>query len=187
MAKSVNNIVTHGMSGKLGDILVFSQREGKTIVGKVPDWTHVERTDKQKEVTHKFQEAVIYAKTVLLDNEMKEAYQDKAKEGQSAYNVAIADFFNAPDIESINLSGYTGQAGQEIVVRAIDDFRVKEVSVDIYNSDGTLVENGNASLSTNGADWIYTTSATNNQVSGDKIVVRASDIPGNLTERQAFL
>ena len=29
MAESKNNIVTHGLSGKGGDLLVFSQRNGK--------------------------------------------------------------------------------------------------------------------------------------------------------------
>ena len=34
MAKSVNNIITHGLSGKIGDLLVFKQVDGKTIVSK---------------------------------------------------------------------------------------------------------------------------------------------------------
>ena len=36
MAESKKNIITHGMSGKVGDIIVFSQRHGKTIVSKAP-------------------------------------------------------------------------------------------------------------------------------------------------------
>ena len=36
MAKSENNIITHGLSGKIGDLLVFKQVNGKTIVSKVP-------------------------------------------------------------------------------------------------------------------------------------------------------
>ena len=36
MAKQSNNVVTHGLSGKVGDLLVFSQRAGKTVVGKAP-------------------------------------------------------------------------------------------------------------------------------------------------------
>jgi hypothetical protein len=35
MAKSQNNVITHGLSGKIGDLLVFSQRGGKTIVSAV--------------------------------------------------------------------------------------------------------------------------------------------------------
>jgi hypothetical protein len=36
MAKSKDNIITHGLSGKVGDIIVFSQRGNKTIVSKAP-------------------------------------------------------------------------------------------------------------------------------------------------------
>ena len=49
MAKSRNNIVTHGMSGKIGDLLVFRQRFGKTIVGKIPNRT-AEATEGQNAV-----------------------------------------------------------------------------------------------------------------------------------------
>ncbi|SDF09761.1 hypothetical protein SAMN05421825_1031 [Epilithonimonas hungarica] len=32
MAESKNNIITHGLSGKVGDLIVFRQRSGDTIV-----------------------------------------------------------------------------------------------------------------------------------------------------------
>jgi hypothetical protein len=32
MAKSKNNAVTRGLSGKAGDLLVFRRRDGKTVV-----------------------------------------------------------------------------------------------------------------------------------------------------------
>ncbi|MDR1594239.1 MAG: hypothetical protein LBS43_07135 [Prevotellaceae bacterium] len=37
MAKSTNNIVTHGLRGKVGDILIFRYVNGDTIVSKVPE------------------------------------------------------------------------------------------------------------------------------------------------------
>ena len=187
MAKSKNNIITHGLSGIIGDMLVFSQRGGKTIVGKMHDTSHIVQTDKQKKITLKFQEAVIYARGALADPAIKAAYKGVAQPGHSAYNVAIADFFNAPKIESINLSGYTGLAGQGIIVTATDDFDVKQVTVAIYNSDGSLVEKGDAIPNVNKSLWTYTTTAANDHQHGDKIVVQASDIPGNLTESQQIL
>jgi hypothetical protein len=36
MAKSRNNVVTHGLSGLIGDLLVFRQRANKTIVANRP-------------------------------------------------------------------------------------------------------------------------------------------------------
>ena len=34
MAKQTNNVITHGLSGKVGDLLVFRQRAGKTVIAK---------------------------------------------------------------------------------------------------------------------------------------------------------
>ncbi|MCD0479267.1 hypothetical protein LPB90_12440 [Chryseobacterium sp. LC2016-29] len=48
MAESKNSIVTHGLSGKVGDLLVFRQRNGKTVVSKVPEDSTGELSDKQK-------------------------------------------------------------------------------------------------------------------------------------------
>jgi len=96
MAKQTNNVVTHGLSGKVGDLLVFSQRGGKTVVGKVPQKRKSD-TEQQKEHRRKFQRAVLYAKSALADPELREAYGKSAKTGQNGYNVAVADFFNAPD------------------------------------------------------------------------------------------
>ena len=182
-----NNIITHGLSGKVGDILVFSQRNGKTVVGKLPDKSHVQQSEKQKQTVQKFQEAVIYAKSALADAATKATYDKEAKEGQTAYNVAVADFFNAPQIDSIDLSQYTGQANESIVIKATDDFKVKQVIVAIYNSDGSLVEKGDAKLDVSGLHWVYLTTVVNEQLSGDKIVVQATDMPGNLTESQKAL
>ncbi len=49
MAESKNNIITHGLSGKVGDLIVFSQRNGKTIVSKAPKDKTAEDSQKQKD------------------------------------------------------------------------------------------------------------------------------------------
>ncbi|CEN42276.1 hypothetical protein [Capnocytophaga cynodegmi] len=181
MAESKNNIITHGLSGKVGNMLVFSQRNGKTIVSQKPTKKTI-TSEKVKEQIVKFQQATIYAKTALKNPEVKEQYQSVAdkKQGVTAYNVAVADMLQAPKIEQIDLSDYAGQVGDTIKVRAYDDFKVASVTVHIYNSDGSLVEEGNAV--DNGLDWVYTATQTNADLSGDKIVVRATDLPANTTE-----
>lgn len=100
MAESKNNIVTHGLSGKVGDLLVFSQRNGKTIVSKVPKERTGELSDKQEVQKLKFQRAVLYAKTVMNDPDKKQMYETMSDDskGISAYNVAVADLLNAPKI-----------------------------------------------------------------------------------------
>ncbi|MEI9933748.1 MAG: hypothetical protein WDM71_02610 [Ferruginibacter sp.] len=166
MAESKKNIVTHGLSGKVGGILVFSQRHGKTIVSKAPTRTG-ELTDNQKQHIQKFQQAVIYAKTALTNPATKADYAAAAGEGASAYNIAVADMLQAPDIESIDLSSYAGKVGDKIIVKATDDFKVTQVSVGIYKPDGTLIEKGNAVINANGIEWDYTATVANAGLSGD--------------------
>lgn len=189
MAESKNNVVTHGLSGKVGDMLVFSQRHGKTFVARKPRINeNRQATAQQQLVQQKFQQAVIYAKTALADANTKNAYDAVKQPGQTAFNVAVADLFNAPDIDSIDLSGYNGNPGDQIIIRATDDFKMAEVKVTIANADGSEVESGNAVLDpTTGLDWIYTATQTNSSLSGDKITVVASDMPGNLTQMQETL
>lgn len=185
MAKSVNNIVTHGLSGKIGNLLVFSQRKGKTIVSMAPRKSNKE-TDKQKEHRAKFQEAVIYAKAAVKDPSIQDGYKEEAKEkGLSANNIAVADFLKAPQIESIDLSGYKGKKNDLIKIKAYDDFKVEKVTVKIENADGTLVEEGNAAVE--GLYWVYKAKENNADLSGDKITVRAYDVPANMSEKQKTL
>ena len=189
MAESKNNIITHGLSGKVGDIIVFSQRGGKTIVSKAPKQRKGEPSEKQKAHTQKFQQAVIYGKSALADPTLKAIYESGANTDKSisAYNVAVADMLSAPKIEEINLSTYNGEIGDTITVRVTDDFQVVAVSISIENADGTLVEKGNALPAPNGLDWIYTATAKNSDLSGDKITILASDTPDNMSEKMHTL
>ena len=182
MAKVGNNIVTTGLSGKLGNLIVFRNRGGKTVVSKAPLKKEQEPTEVQQQHQQRFQEAVLYAKAAIADPEKKEAYSASAEEGQSAYNVAVADFLNAPRIDEIDVSHYTGQPGSYIQVRAVDDFNVAEVTVAIQAADGTEVESGAALLQPGTTWWRYTATTVNESLEGDKIVVRVSDTPGNLSE-----
>lgn len=187
MAHSNKNIVIHGMSGKLGDILVFRQRSGKTIAAQAPGERPGEGTVAQQAIRSRFQRAVVYAKAAIADPTVKATYQAAAGGDQSAYNVAIADFFHAPDILSIDISRYTGQPGQTISLQVTDDFLVKTVKLSIHNEDGSLVEEGNAVKEANGLDWVYTTTAANAATSGDRIVVTASDNADNLSSYEQTL
>lgn len=187
MAESKNNIITHGLSGKVGDLIVFSQRNGKTIVSRAPKDKTGEDSQKQKDHKRKFQRAILYAKVVMNDPDTKEEYEahaDRSK-GITGHNVAVADFLNAPDIDSIDLSAYTGKVGDTIKIIVLDDFGVKAVTVTIENADGSLVEEGFAVDS--GGEWIYTATVNNADISGDKITVTATDNPANLAEKSQTL
>jgi hypothetical protein len=181
MAKQERNIVTQGMSGKIGGI-VFRQVAGKTIISQAPEKSKTEPTEKQQKQQEEFQEATVYAKIAVVQEETKELYAKaaKKKKGLSAYNVAVADYLNAPKIKKVDIAEYTNEAGSKIKIIAVDDFMVKSVSVEIYAMDGTLLEDGDAENAA-GSLWIYTTTQNNPDPDGVKIVVSASDLPGNVT------
>jgi hypothetical protein len=184
MAKSKNNVVTYGLSGKIGDLLVFRQRDGQTIVSKIPQQSG-KASAKQKAQRKRFQQAVIYAKTAVDSSETGDLYKAAAKKGKTPINVAVADFFNAPDIEHVDLSEYTGNAGDRIIVTASDDFMVKSVKIKIINDSGVL-EDGEAAQAA-GLQWVYTATQENSSMESTKIVISVSDLPGNVTEEELIL
>jgi len=188
MGESKNNLATEGLSGQVGN-LVFRRRksDGKVFVARQPAAFEGDPSDAQKAVHSKFQQAIIYGKTAVADPTTKALYAQKASAGQSAFNVAVADFFNAPNIQEIDVSAYNGQLGSTIRVRATDDFTVESVIVHIVNGDGSLVEVGNAILQANGVDWLFAATKINESIAGDKITVTVTDIPHNNTVQEKTL
>jgi hypothetical protein len=189
MAKSRNNVVTHGLSGMVGGILVFRQYRSGTVVGNPPRRSS-KVSEKQAAQRRRFQEASFYAQKVMAEKETEIAarYTEKAekdKKGKTPYNVALADFLKAPDIELVDFSKYAGSAGDVIVVDATDDFEVVSVTVEIVNENG-VVEEGEAAHSF-GHRWIYTATQENGSMETTKITVSASDLPGNVTEQELSL
>ena len=84
-----------------------------------------------------------------------------------------------PVVKLIDTRDYKGAGGDRIVTRAVDDFRVTGVRMEIYAADGTLLEAGNAEQNTNDVDWTYTTKQAINLPAGSKVIAIATDVPGN--------
>lgn len=181
MAKSFKNVVTFGLSGLIGELLVFKQRAGKTIVSNRPSKTSKAPSVVMLAIRERFKKAVIYAKSVMTNTLLKAEYAATAKSDQSAFNMAFTDYQKAPEIAAPNFSNYTGLSGQELKVSVIDDFRVEKVDFSIKDSAGIVVEAGLAVQSPNLLDWIYTTTLANANFEGGEIAVRAWDLPGNET------
>ena len=188
MAKSKNNVVTHGLSGKVGDMLVFRQRAGKTIVGRVPVKSTVEPSSKQLLVQEKFHDGAVYAKSAIANPATKAFYEAGAADGQTAYNRALADYCVSPEIKLVDVTGYAGAIGDLILVKATDNFMVKSVKVTIEKLDGTLIEKGDAVQdASNGIKWLYTATTVNAVVTGIKVIATASDVPGNTTQKEEVI
>jgi hypothetical protein len=181
MAHSNNSLVTGKLSGTIGKELVFREWDGKTVVAKAPKKRKGGLTPQQAETQQKFLLASRYARAVVRspDKRKAEAYAAVLKPRQNVYSRALEDFLTPPVVISINTRNYKGTVGDLIVVRAIDDFRVVNVRVEIYAANGTLLEAGNTVVNTEDLDWTYTATQANNPLAGSKIIAIATDVPGN--------
>lgn len=182
MAFVRKNLVTKGLSGKLGDDIVFRQTTAGTVVCASPQKSTTV-SEKQLQQQELFKKASQYAKMQMSNPEMKVAYEAIAKKKNfpNGYNVAVADYFKAPVIQRIDTSLYKGGIGDRIVVEAFDDFKVKLVEVSILLADGNLLEQGNAIQQSNEFEWQYTARVENVRIDGCKITVRVLDYPENET------
>jgi len=179
MAQARDNIVTKGFSGTIDRTLTFRQRAGRTIVSKLRRPSSVAPTEKMQTVRAKFTTSIAFAKKAIKDLVLKALYGSAATGMQSAYNIATADAFNPPVVNSINKDSYHGAIGDAITIDATDDFKVESVSVSIHDAAGNLVEQGKAFLQVDRPDWLYTTTAANPALAGSKITATATDLPGN--------
>ena len=187
MAESTDNVVMYGMRGLIGKMLIFKNFFGKTIVARRPKKRETPPTADQLEIQDRFKLASVYAKNAIQDATLKAEYAAVARPGQTAYNIAFADFFKGPELSLPNIGGYSGQPGQLLTVRAVDNFRVVQVAVTIMQSDGTIVEAGDAVIGSDGLTWRYTTTQPNNLLAGSKIHFTAADLPGNFVTLQALV
>ena len=185
--KLLDNDLLEGSSGKFGKKLIYRRRGLKTIIARQPYKRRDANTPRQQGVRESFAEGILYAKTVIADELKKAFYQTKVKGNQTAFNVALADFCKAPEITKHDATGYTGQPGDTISIRAVDDVRVEWVRLVVKDSADATIEEGLAILSTNGADWIYTATAVNPALTGTKLIMSAADIPGNVTTQEVVL
>jgi len=123
-----------------------------------------------------FREATAYAKTAKDEAVYAEKAQGTPK---STYNVAVADWLHPPEIIDVDLTGWSGQIGEEIRIKAINDVQVTQVTVLITDEADAILEQG-AAIQDDGLWWVYTTTA---EASGNpKVIVSAQDLPGHIAE-----
>jgi hypothetical protein len=129
LAKIKKNIVTSGLSGKLGNDLVFRQVNGQTIVSSAPVKSEKDPSPAQDAHREKFKEAAIYAKSVMQNAGIKKKYLEEARRRKhnNAFAAAVKDYFSAPEIKAIDVSQYSGAIGEKIFIKAVDDFMVTSV------------------------------------------------------------
>jgi hypothetical protein len=171
-----------GLKGSLGDQLVIQGgKGGQTIIRTKAAARDREPTEAQQEARERFQEATAYGKGAKDDP----AYAPKAAgTPKTTYNVAVADWYHPPEVDEIDLDGWTGEVGEVLRARARDDVQVETVHFLIATEDGTLVEEGAATPEDGGVWWRYVTTA--DHPGGQAMVlVTASDLPGHAGSLEA--
>jgi len=185
MAKVTLHPMFKDLKGAVGGF-VYKTMFNKSVVQEKTDTSGQPRTEAQLEAQEDFKEAAVFGKIVLADPVAKALYTEKAREkGQPVFSLTIADFYHAPQVDEVDLSGYTGRAGDPVKVVASDDFQVMEVTVNVTNDGGQVIESGTAVETPAGSgSWLYT--ATQNVAVGTtvRIAVTAKDRPGHAGEKQ---
>jgi hypothetical protein len=173
-------------SGEL-DGLVYRNVRGNVVVSRKPDTSNVVSSESQIAHRERFKQAAAYGKSVMADAETRALYEAAAKSKNiPVFALTIADFFNAPTIDSLDLSDYTGQVHEPINIMACDDFGVANVSVSIADQTGNVIEAGNAVETAAGSGhWVYTAAAT--VATGVTVTVTAiaTDRPGGTAVKTA--
>jgi hypothetical protein len=94
-------------------------------------------------------------------------------------------------VEEVDLSAYGGQAGDEIVILASDDFDVMNVDVAIADGDGNAVESGAATEAPpDSGRWVYAAGADvaagiTSARAPMRVAVTAGDRPGGTGQAEA--
>ncbi len=160
MAKVKLNPILEGIRGQVGD-LVFKRYGDETVISRKPDLSGVPPTEAQLAQRKRFSEAALYGKMVMADPDTKALYEEAAKKkGKPIFSLTVADFFHAPTVDEVDMSGYTGAVGDEIAIRAHDDFDVAGVSIVLADAGGGIIESGEAvETSADSGRWVYTATA----------------------------
>jgi len=184
MSKVETNPIITGLSGKLGN-LVFRKKGDRIIMAKAPA-NNSEPTEKQRTHRGRFMKAASFAKGQLQNPEAKALYDAiaKRKGHDSAFAAAIQDFFNAPEVTEVVLTGYKGNINDSIFIHVTDDTSVTSVTVEIVATDGSVVETGDAIVDASGLFWTYKAVAANADFATSKVKVTVTDRPGNKTVKE---
>jgi glucose-6-phosphate 1-dehydrogenase len=177
MGKIKKNVITKGFSGSFGDDLVFRQVDDRTVFAQKSE-NNSEPTGRQLQVRNKFLEATNYASAAVDNPQALEDYQRMAElqKLKSAYVAAVTDYLTMPEIGGVFTNAYEGAAGNMINMTSKYPHKITGINVTILKPDGSELESGEAINKQ--LKWRYTTTMSNAQVQGSKLVLKAKDRQG---------
>lgn len=184
MAIIKDNIITEGLSGMLGNVVVFRQLRGKTIMANKPRKPRF-HSELQRENRSRFAKASAFAKQVLQDPQKKEYYLQKARKLKlpNAYTAAITDYMRKPTVMAVKCRG---NAGENVMIVAVKKgFSLASVTVSLVNREGVSIATSAATLiDRQRHEWkarlVPEPGIQNYTREEGRIVVMATDCTGNM-------
>ena len=92
MAKVESSVLLQHIRGKIGKQVVIKQYADKTVITAYPQTVRRKPGYVKKVFEDRFADAIKYAKAIICNRELKQAYQAKMKPGQRVYNYAISEY-----------------------------------------------------------------------------------------------
>ena len=178
------NVYRHIHIQRLTDLVYDRFGSYKTCSGKIIPVTRLR--PQQRRINPETRKANQYALRAAAGYasfaHTQDIYINKARRnGTTAYGIALIDWLGAPRVLEIDVDGWTGEVGQTIHVKARDNVGVAGVLVVVRDTEGKILELGEAVQSqTVSAWWNYTTKSCVPMTPFPSVEAIARDLPGNL-------
>lgn len=126
MARIPKDHPLYGASGRVGDLVLRTTKEGNTFASYLPKGKKLTapRSEKQQAQNRRLAEASAYAVRETEDATGLDYYEKYINGTTSPYNAAVRDYFNCPEIDLI--SNKAIQSGWRVTVDISDDTAVSE-------------------------------------------------------------
>ena len=163
---------------------MFRRFGSEMILAQAPTTIGREATEAQTAHRERFKLAALYGRVVMADPVKKSVYESRARSKNiPIFALCVGDYLTPPEVKDIDLTGYTGKAGETIRITAVDDFEVIDVDVAITDASEQLVEAGPAMRDPATGGWVYTTSIDVPAGERVSVEVTATNRPGHTSSR----
>ena len=155
MARGEKGSPFDGFHGRINDMFVIKQRNGKPVLCFYPKGRKVKWTENQKNYRQEFKWATRYASHALKIPEKLKFYQEREREGVNAYNLAVADYILKPAITSIRIRKSRWPEQYLVQVVATDEFIITGVQVQLFDLAGKNIDRADATRFRHTDRWLY--------------------------------
>lgn len=176
------------LSGRAGNLVFRTGADGQTYAQQAPSAQKKAGTPAQQQWRRgTFREAVAYGNAQKRDPAGVAYYMPFRQAGKfsSVYSLALADYTQPPEVQSIEPAGYSGQAGWLLRVQAHDPYGVVRVQIQVLNGAQQVLEEGEAVL--NEEWWEYATRQAYARGVAQQVRALAYDRPGNIARGEVLL